>query len=296
MKVKTEDIKFSDGQKGKYAYASDIPCITELTRWVEDKKFAEYINDNFRLNRHTRKRNRLYTFKHPILNTDVILKVSTIDKKYRLLRRLNLYISTFFKDYNFRAFQGSILLKSIGIECIKPIAYWTESQHLFNNKNFFMYEKIHAEDSLYSLSEKLSDNGNKNLDTIYMLLANKITTITRTIHNAGFRQGDPHPGNFLISLPNKDIQKLNAEDLKSATLYILDLDKFCKAKPLGKTLKRFFDLRCMRRCTLGPYDQDAMLKFYLQDDYSKMWQRVLYFWIKGGFNIFKWFKPPKRGR
>ncbi len=296
MKAKIEHIYFSDGQKGKYSYAPDISHHIDLTEWVKDKKYAEYTNETFQLNRHTRKRNKLYTFNHPILNTEVILKVSTIDRQYKILRRLNLYISTLFKDYNFRAFQGSIQLKSIGVKCIKPLAYWTESKHLFNNKNFFMYEKIHAEDSLISLSEKLSDNSNKNLDAIYMLLAEKITTITRTIHNAGFRQGDPHPGNFLISLPNKDIKKLNAEDIDSANLYILDLDKFCKAKPLGKTLKRFFDLRCMRRCTLGPYDQNAMLKFYLNDDYSKSWERVLYFWIKGGFNIFKWFKPPKRGR
>ena len=64
----------------------------------------------------------------------------------------------------------------------------------------------------------------------------------------------------------------------------------------GQTVKQFFDLRCMRRCTLGPFDQYDMLKFYLRDEYSMTWKYALSFWIHGGFNPFKWFRKPKRGQ
>ena len=296
MGIKTKPIHFSDDQKGRYALAPDVPHQNSLVKWIVSKEYLQFSTEKFRMDRHTRKRNNLYTFEHPILETEVVLKVSKIDNQYKLPRRLNLYVSTLFSDYNLRAFQGAIALKSIDIKCTTPIAYWNESCSLISNKNYYMYEKVHADDSLFSFSEKLASSGNNDLDSIYKLLAEKITKVTRTIHEHGFRQGDPHPGNFLISLPNQNIKNISTEEINKANIYIIDLDKFCKAKPLGKTLKRFFDLRCMRRCTLGPFDQTTMLKFYLKDEFSKIWERVLYFWIKGGFNIFKWFKAPKRGR
>jgi len=248
------------------------------------------------MDRHTRKRNNLYSFKHPITNTEVILKVSKIDKQYKFLRRINLRISTLFNDYNFRAYKGGLLLKNIEVSCAKPLAYWTESGFIYRKKSYYMYEKVNSNDLLYSFSQKLLLESDKNTEALFSQLAKKTVHIVKKIHDAGFRQGDPHPGNFLISPPNKNINQLNVEDIDQTEMFIIDLDKFSVAKPLGNTLKTFFDLRCMRRCTLGPYKQHDMLKFYLQEDYSKTWSAVLSFWIRGGFNPAKWFKPPKRGR
>ncbi len=296
MEIKTQRIQFIDGIKGIYAIAPDVLIKPELLNWIKEKKFNDFTGQIFQMHRHTRKRNKLYSFDHPIINTDVILKVSIIDRQYKFSRRLNLHISTLFKDYNFCAFKGAFLLRNIGIKCAKPIAYWTESNFFLQNKSYYLYEKIHTNHSLHSLANELSKSETNDKNSIFELLANKITSITRNIHNAGFRQGDPHPGNFLIKLPDINIKYLTMEDINKAEIFIIDLDKFSIAKPLGKTVKRFFDIRCMRRCTLGPFNQDAMLKFYLQDDYSKIWSLVLKFWIRGGFNIFKWFKSPKWGQ
>ena len=294
MKIKKQKILFSDNKTGQYALASDIVSKKELFDWISSKEFTNYVNENQRLQRHTRKRNRLYSFQHPILKKEVILKVSQIDKKYRLYRRLNLYISTLFNDYNFRAFSGANQLKQNNISCANPIAYWTEKGLFLTEKSYYLYEKVQAEHSVHSFIESLRESSIQNLDELVTCLATRITAIVRQIHQAGLRQGDPHPGNFLIDLPNKDT--ISVAELDNAELTIIDLDKFETSKALGKTLKLFFDIRCLRRCTLGKYDQYEMLKFYMQDNYSLKWKRVLWFWMQGGFNPSKWFRPAKKRR
>ena len=297
MDIKPNKIQFSDGIKGVFSLPPDITHKEELKTWVTERKFDSYVDEKYRMKRHTRKRNKLYSFIHPVSGKEVILKVSKIDKQYNFLRRINLLVSTFFSDYNSRAFNGSIQLKNIGINCANPVAYWTEySNSLFRRKSYFMYEKIHASHSLFSFTQELLLENNKTNDELLIHLANKTINIIQHIHKAGFRQGDPHPGNFLISPPSQNINNLSINEINHMDMFIIDLDKFCKAKPLGRTLKRFFDLRCMRRCTLGPYNQYDMLKFYLQDEYSAIWDNVLRFWIRGGFNPFKWLKEPKRGQ
>lgn len=294
MKVKKQAIRFSDDSKGVYALSPDITHTNELVNWITHKDFNIYENQGYRLECHTRKRNKLYSFQHPLLNTEVILKVSRISDQHKLLRKLNLHLSTFFSDYNYRAFLGAFLLKTNGISCAIPIAYWTETDNFLIKKSYYLYEKIHAEYSIHSLSQQLFTLNQASQSRMLSQLAEKITTIIRNIHDAGFRQGDPHPGNFLISIPNQDFKSITSEDIDQAKIFIIDLDKFSIAIPLGKILKRFFDIRCFRRCTLGNYDQHAMLKFYLQNKYSKTWGLVLRFWMRGGFNISKWFKPLKR--
>ncbi len=296
MHIKRKKVNYLDGEKGILSISPKIEFTEDMFLWIKNKKYTPYEISEYRMDRHTRKRNNLYSFSHPLTNTNVILKVSKIDKKYKFSRRINLIISTFFNDYNFRAYKGGLLLKNIDISCAEPIAYWTESGFLYRKKSYYMYEKVNSDDSLFSFSEKLLLEDTKTSEVIFTQLAKKTVQIVKKIHDAGFRQGDPHPGNFLITPPNKNIRDLNEHDIHQTKMFIIDLDKFSVAKPLGKTIKTFFDLRCMRRCTLGPYNQHDMLKFYLQENYSKFWGVVLSFWIRGGFNPFKWFKPPKRGR
>ena len=295
MNIKAKTVHFTDGKKGTFAVSPEYISEKKLIRWVLDKEFYKYVGDKYKMNLHTRKRNKLYSFKHPLLDKEVILKVSNINNQYSFQRRLNLLLSTFFSDYNFRAFKGAILLKDIGVDCANPILYWTESGFLYKKISYYMYEKIHADHSLFSFSENLSNN-NSHSNAVYKKLAEKTVNIIKQIHNAGFRQGDPHPGNFLISSPTENFDSVGVEEINNIKMYIIDLDKFSVSKPVGKKLKRFFDLRCMRRCTLGTFDQIDMLKIYLQDEYSYCWKFILRFWMRGGFNPVKWFKKPKKGR
>lgn len=289
-------INFSNGKKGKLIISPHTAYKNELVNWVTSKSYSAFENEKFRMQRHTRKRNKLYSFNHPIIDKEVILKVSVIDSQYKFLRRINLTLSTLFSDYNLRAFKGALLLQAIEVECPTPVMYWVEKDSIFVKKSYYMYEKVQADHSLFTFSELLTKNNRATSQEIYKQLATKTIKIIKRIHDAGFRQGDPHPGNFLVTSSSKvldDDRKIDAEDIH---MFIIDLDKFSIAKPVGKTFKRFFDLRCMRRCTLGPYDQTDMLKFYLQDEYSSVWNMVVHFWMRGGFNPFKWFKKPKRGR
>lgn len=296
MDIILNKIRFSDGSKGVVSLSPNIENKEAIIKWIIENKFNSFTKQEYRMQRHTRKRNKLYSFQHPIQNTEVILKVSSIDKQYPLLRRVNLILSTLFSDYNFRAFKGSIELRNIDISCANPIAYWTQSYSIFKKKSYYLYEKINADHSLFSFSQTLLQKDRINNDEIFHRLAAKTTDIIRLIHNAGFRQGDPHPGNFLIATHESESKHLSIDEINSMRMFIIDLDKFCRAKPFGRTIKRFFDLRCMRRCTLGPYNQHEMLKLYLLDEYSSAWGYVLSFWIRGGFNPYKWFKAPKRGR
>ncbi|MEM7400513.1 MAG: lipopolysaccharide kinase InaA family protein [Pseudomonadota bacterium] len=296
MNSSLTSINFSDGKRGKLIISPHTAYKNELENWVKSNSYSAFENEDFRMQRHTRKRNKLYTFNHPITKKEVILKVSAIDNQYKFLRRTNLTLSTLFSDYNLRAFKGALLLQAIEVECPTPLMYWVEKNSIFVKKSYYMYEKVQADHSLFTFSELLAKNNHTKSQEIYKQLATKTINIIKRIHDAGFRQGDPHPGNFLVTSSNKvhdGTSKINAEDIH---MFIIDLDKFSIAKPLGKTLKRFFDLRCMRRCTLGPYNQTEMLKFYLQDEYSRAWNMVVHFWMRGGFNPFKWFKKPKRGR
>ncbi len=296
MNIKKSEITFCDEGKGIYVLAPNISNETELFDWIKDKKYKTYVNQNFRMTRHTRKRNRLYAFNHPILETEVILKISKIDSKYNFFRRVNLYISTFFNDYNFRAFKGACLLKNKGFACANPIAYWQDSNKLFSNTSYYLYEKIQADYSLHSFSQQLATLDKNITNELFILLAKKVTAIVRSIHDAGYRQGDPHPGNFLITMAPYSNENITYKNISESEVFIIDLDKFNKPFIMEKHMKRFFDLKCMRRCTLGPFNHDEMLKFYLQHEYTSFWRSVLKFWILGGFNILKWFKPPKRGR
>lgn len=296
MILKKQPLIFIDDKKGVYAVSPNIADKDKLLSWVKNKEFEKLINSKNRLIRHTRKRNKLYAFQHPIIDKQVILKVSEIDNQYKLLRRINLYLSTLFNDYNFRAFTGACLLRENDIACPNPIAYWNEKRRTLINKSYYLYEKIEAEDTVHSFVGKLSTKHLSNSNEIQNVLANKIVGVVQNIHSAGYRQGDPHPGNFLISNFAKDVSKLTANEISQANISIIDLDKFSIARININPIKRFFDLRCFRRCTLGNLNQQNMLKIYLGEKYSKLWSVVLEFWMLGGFNFTKWFKSGKKRR
>lgn len=294
MIFKKLPLKYIDDKSGVYAISPNISDKEKLLSWVKSKDYEKLLHSENRLIRHTRKRNKLYAFQHPIIEKQVILKVSEIDKQYKLLRRINLYLSTLFNDYNYRAFIGARLLHENNITCPNPVAYWNEKHYFLINKSYYLYEKIEADDSVHSFVEKLSAKSVSSLDQILDILANKIVRVVQSIHDSGYRQGDPHPGNFLITNFTKDASELSTDEISQAEITIIDLDKFSIARINYSPIKRFFDIRCFRRCTLGNLNQQNMLKIYLGNRHSKLWSVVLEFWMLGGFNFTKWFKSEKK--
>ena len=53
------------------------------------------------------------------------MKVSQIDRDYKLARKVNLFWTSLFKDYNHRAYIGSLKLCEAGVDTLQPIACWT---------------------------------------------------------------------------------------------------------------------------------------------------------------------------
>ncbi|QMU61591.1 MAG: hypothetical protein GKR92_07725 [Gammaproteobacteria bacterium] len=294
MIFKKLPVKYIDGKSGVYAISPNISDKNTLLSWIQNKNFEKFVNGGNQLLRHTRKRNKLYTFQHPIFDKQVILKVSEIDKQYKLTRRVNLYLSTLLNDYNFRAFSGACLLRENDITCPEPIAYWNEKHYFLIKKSYYLYEMIEADNTVHSFAEKLSAKRKSSLDEIQNVLANKIVRVVQSIHSAGYRQGDPHPGNFLISNFTKKISELTTDEINQAQISIIDLDKFSNARINASHIKLFFDVRCFRRCTLGKLNQQDMLKIYMGNKHSKLWAIVLEFWMLGGFNFTKWFKFEKK--
>ncbi len=294
MKFKKLPVKYHNNDKGVYAIAPNISDKDQLLSWIQKKDYEGFICDENRLIRHTRKRNKLFSFQHPIIDKRVILKVSTIDNQYKLSRRFNLHISTMLNDYNFRAFTGACFLHANNISCPAPIAYWNEKKFFLVTKSYYLYEKVEAQDSAHSFTQKLLTLEKSSYEEILHILAEKIIQIIQNIHSAGFRQGDPHPGNFLISNLEKEITQLSPKDVTQAKLSIIDLDKFSISRLKIASLQRFFDIRCLRRCTLGNLNQQDMLKIYLKENYTNTWAAVLSFWMFGGFNFTKWFKSDKK--
>ncbi len=296
MHVKLHNLVYADGEQGKFSIAFENGQEFKILDWIKNRNFEDYMHEKYRMKKHTRKRNKLYTFQHPETNSEVILKVSKVNKDYKFLRRLNLFFSTLKEDYNLRAYKGAKLLNSIGVDCPTPIAYWNEKGKFFTKESYYLYEKILSEHSLHTFTQQLLESNSNNKDEIFRYLAIKVTSIVRKIHSAGFRQGDPHPGNFLIDISNYNIEQLSISDLESSHISIIDLDKFEIASSYGNSINMFYNIRCLRRCTIYGFDQYEMLKLYLKENYNVFWKGILWFWIKGGFNPVSWFRAPKRGR
>lgn len=278
---------------GKYVLHPVHQNNKVLENWITSLQFEKFELPENRLQLHSRKRNHLYSFYLPAINKEVILKVSQTSKNYRWYRQLNLFLVSLFKDYSLNAFYGGLALEKSNVDSIKVIAHWTSKHQKKNKKSYLLYEKITSSISVFDLCTRLSKE-NENADELIRHIAKSLAKIIRKIHTHNLRHGDPHAGNFLVNSTLPEIGKFSPDTLKDLNFILIDLDKTQFAYKEAKWKKKIMDIRCIRRFRVHDLDADTSLAYYLDRPPTAIEKGILRFWMGGGFNIYKWFKPNKK--
>lgn len=264
-----------------------FPSHRLTEQWIRDKRFLEYETAELLLGKKSRKRNKLYCFHYPPVGCNVIMKVSQISEKYRFRRKVNLFITGLFKDYNYRSYTGSLRLRQANVDTIKPVAYWTFKRSWLNRKSYILYRKVEDELTVTELYTNIVSSDVPNKDELVNTIAVRCVEIVRKIHAANIRHDDPHGGNILTSLNHQDVTEVSTEDIRNARFTLIDNDRCKPARAFPKTLKRFFDLKCLVRFRVCGLSQQKLLELYLGDEYRTSWRYVFGFWRSGGFSIRK---------
>ena len=247
----------------------------------------KYEKTQLQLDKKSRKRNRLYCLNYVPVGCNAVMKVSQISQGYKFWRKIDLFITGLFKDYNYRSYVGSTQLQKAGVDTIRPIAYWTFKSSWLNRKSYLLYQKVESELTVSELCRYICKSEVLNKGALIETIANRCVDIVKKIHMASVRHDDPHGGNILTNLRCQDIPSLDVEDIKNARFTLIDNDRCTHARIMTPVLKRFFDLKCLVRFRICEFPQQELLRLYLKEDYRTYWWHVLGFWRSGGFSIRK---------
>lgn len=272
---------------GEYVLHPDHKDNQLLRAWIEQSHFSEFESPAYQMSQHARQRNFLYHFALDSVDKEVILKVSDHSQYQKWYRRLNQWLVSPFKNYSLSAYYGSIGLQKINIDSIQVIGYWTQQGD--HKKSYLLYEKVKAAMTVSDLCVRVHAE-HPHADQITQAIAAKLARITRNIHSNNMRHGDPHAGNFLLTTPIKNIPDLTIDSVANLNFTLIDLDKTCFARNPISIMKKFADLRDLRRFRVHDIEGIACLPYYLEHQPSALQKAVLRFWMRGGFNIYKWFK------
>ena len=272
---------------GKFLINEASPSYKQTEKWIREKQFLKYEKTQLRLGKKSRKRNQLYCFDYEPDYCSVVLKVSQISQHYKLGRKINLFFTNLFKDYNHRSYVASIRLQQAGIDTIRPIAYWTFKTSWLNCKSYLLYRKVESDLTVSELCKKISQSEATNKDFLIETIANRCVGIVKKMHAANIRHDDPHGGNILTDLNYQDITKLGVEDIMNSRFTLIDNDRCTFACAVIPALKQFFDLKCLVRFRICDLPQQELLRLYLGGKYRMYWWHILSFWDSGGFSIRK---------
>ena len=274
---------------GKYVIHPAHTNNDNLEKWIKNIQFEQHESTNERMQLHSRKRNNLYSFRLDALNKEVVLKVSQISEHYRWYRKLNLMLVGLLKNYSLNAYYGGIALEKINVDSLKVIAYWTCKRQKQSEKSYLLYEKVDASMSVFDLCDRVAEE-NPHAQEIISAIAKSLAGIIRNLHQQNVRHGDPHAGNFLVRSPLPEINQLSAESVGHMIFTLIDLDKTHYSDNEKSWRKKLYDIRCIRRFYVHNIDSMKCLEYYLERKPRIVEKLILKFWLKGGFNIYKWLK------
>ncbi len=278
---------------GKYVIHPAHTNNAKLEQWINDIQFEYCETPANRMQLHSRKRNNLYSFHLDAIDKPVVLKVSQISAHYRWYRKLNLMLVGLFKNYSLNAYYGGIALEKINIDSIKVIAHWTCKHLAESEKSYLLYEKVPASMSVFDLCHELTEK-NPNAKEIIRRIALSLANIIKTLHQHNIRHGDPHAGNFLLRSSVTELGQLTPEAVTDMKFTLIDLDKVHYADKEKPWRKKIYDIRCIRRFYVHDLNSQQCLHYYLGRKPKLSEKLILWFWLKGGFNIYKWLKSSKK--
>jgi len=262
--------------------------LNALKQWISNGCFEEYESPDYVLSHKGRPRNRLYRFALSDINCPVVMKVSYIHRHYKWTRRFELVLKHYLRDANRNAFHCCQKAHRLNLAAPRPLAYWRERESLTQVKSYFLYEYLETAVSWYKLCENLKQSTDSQSQQQRELIKQKIIAALAQLHQAGIRHGDPIAQNTLISTQD-------AERLADAKVYFIDYDGgTCTKIKHPVFIRRFFDLRDLRKLYIddaSPYD---VLNLYLGGKSHPVWRAVLSFWRWGGFNPLQWHNPKTR--
>lgn len=274
---------------GQYLIACDSGCTDFLAKWITSCDFVAYEKKQFRLGKaQGRPRNILYGLDLPSMHQATVMKVSHISPRYRLSRKIDLFITSLYKDYCKISFYGSKALFDQNLPVAKPLAFWTLRQGFFRKKSYCLHSKLPDGQTVKQLLQSSQIN---DFNCDFHATAKKLVSIIKNIHNAGLRHGDLHTGNIHASKPvTRQVQNLS--DLNFS---IVDYDSCSMAKTKIPWIKNIFDLKDLSSLVIPTVRDNDLLEMYFNTAPSPFSIRIFKFWKKGGMGLRqKLGLPPKR--
>ena len=272
---------------GKYTIYNIPENRDFLEKWIVQSNFLQYEKEELILKKKSRKRNKLYDFHLTCISKNVVMKVSQIDKNYKFWRKVNLFITSLYKDYNFNSYKNTINLIENGVETIVPIAYWNYKTSLLSYKSYFLYEKVDSELTVTDLYNEIKSNNLKNEKEFINSITDKYISMIKSIHNANIRHDDPHGGNILTSIYSNNVKNIKTSDLRDLKFTLIDNDRCSQTLLRINILKQFFDLKCLKNFSIPDISDQVILQKYFAEKYNQNWNKVLKFWKTGGFSLKK---------
>ena len=288
--VKDDSLIQGRHRTGQYIISGDEACAEKLRDWITQYGFEQYERETLRFDRHGKTRNKLYSFHLPETECEVVLKTCRPAPEYKWPRRFELALRQSTADYNKAAFLGCRMMRRAGMPVARPFAYWNVRRSLLDQTSYFLYQKIVADCPLNEWCAAIRRSGRDNATELLDAAKTKAMTIVRTMHDAGYRHGDPHGWNFLVK-PALTEGGLSPVDMQQIAYYLIDYDQCTRAMIRIPPIKRFFDLRELRRIDIDGTSAHQLLDIYLAGMRSRYAHAVLAFWRRGGFHPWRWIVP-----
>ena len=250
-----------------------------MRRWIEQGKFKRYEDESYKVETAVSGRVSVYIFYSEAIDKDVVMKVSAINPRYKLSRKVELLLRRLLRgDHNAAAFYACRAWSQLGVPVCHPIAYWASGSG-FAKKTYFMYEKTHHISDGETVLRDLQASANPDARRCYDALLAKMFSIICHIHKLGWRHGDPVPKNFLFDLP-VSVDALCAQQIDDMEMRLIDYDGAHEATLKLACLKQFFDMRDLRGFLRLGLSEEQTLKMYGLVPPSSFWQAALRFWVR----------------
>jgi hypothetical protein len=263
----------------------DIPGEKQIISFITECDFLcirEYHQIATRNRQH-----RLYSFYLPAIGRDVVMKIHWVDPTYPLFRRIEICISSIFKNRCKFSFYGALTLQNAGVRTLNPLAYWSYGTSRFLSEQYFLYEKIHADFSMLEyrnhIKKKPTPAHRQTLDGMIEGMAD----LAATIHRHNLRHGDLAFGNILVDLNQAPGELNEIPRTASPSLYIIDTDQVRFNRCWNIFLKKILDLRSLKPIHLDNREQRIFFKKYFNKNDVDFWIRVFRFWQRGKHRVFR---------
>lgn len=225
-----------------------------------------------------RARNTLQVFSLPEDGRSVVLKKNSGRiADLSLSGQWEVLLRNIFRNYARTAFQGSLALHLADIPTPRPLAWWTKGDSQAKDA-YFLYEEISAMETLSEYLQSIWKEKGESATREASELIRSMAHLTRKMHDSGIMHGDIVTHNFLVHDNEFGLALIDTDHVRPSHAF------------LPEPVRRFYNLRCLRRLDLSPEGQRYFLSKYFGREIQLMEWSAFRFWYLGGFSFRRWFK------